>query len=150
CACRFVPAKPCHFRRRLPVEGSRLSTTMAHRPGDRSWMWPFIYRLAQSRFANRGQHSAFRILGAHMQILNDHGADSSSLYPPRVWNKILEAQDAPKTAPDDDLGADDEHPKEKSAKERKEELLKSIGPVWKYGDPLPASAPMLVPNFVPD
>jgi hypothetical protein len=61
----------------------------------------------------------------------------------------MEAQDAPKTAPEDDLGADDQ-PKEKSAKERIEELLKSIGPVWKYGDPMPASAPMLVPNFVPD
>jgi AAA domain/Bifunctional DNA primase/polymerase, N-terminal len=65
-------------------------------------------------------------------------------------DKIMEAQDAPKTAPEDDLGADDDQPKEKSSKERIEELLKSIGPVWKYGDPMPASAPMLVPNFVPD
>ena len=42
-------------------------------------------------------------------------------------DKIMEAQDAPKTVPEDTLGTDDEQPEEKSAKERIEELLKSIG-----------------------
>src|SRR5262249_10202410 len=42
CACRFVPAKLCQRRLRLPVTESRTSMTMAQWPGERSRMWPFI------------------------------------------------------------------------------------------------------------
>jgi hypothetical protein len=34
----LVPLKLCHFRRRLPVSGSRISKTVAECPGDRSRM----------------------------------------------------------------------------------------------------------------
>src|SRR6266516_433306 len=43
CACRFVPANECHRRFRLPVAGSRTSSTMPQCPGERSRRCPFIF-----------------------------------------------------------------------------------------------------------
>src|SRR5262249_38975127 len=42
CASRFVPVKECQRRLRLPVDGSRTSSTMAQCPDDRSRICPFI------------------------------------------------------------------------------------------------------------
>src|SRR5262249_52402361 len=42
CACRLVPVKLCHLRRRFPVSGSWISRTIAQWPGERSRIWPFM------------------------------------------------------------------------------------------------------------
>jgi hypothetical protein len=66
--------------------------------------------------------------------------------------RVIEAQDAPSTAPEDE-GAPDSNDAARSdddiGKAAFDADLALLGEPWRFGEPLPASLPMLVPFFVP-
>ena len=59
------------------------------------------------------------------------------------FGKIIEAQDAPSTAPEREPEPQESDP------DMSEAELAMLGPVWEFGDPVPPEEPMLVPVFVP-
>jgi hypothetical protein len=62
------------------------------------------------------------------------------------WEKIAETQDAPKIAPEDDAPDNDDAAREPGGDPR----LKTLGRIWRDGDPVRRPQKMLIPVVLPD